>query len=402
MIDATGEGDYVDADDSFGRYVESSLSTSQDKMQGALPEISWSGENRKDVLLARSEEVVVPELNQRFGQYGFSFEETGVGDAIIAYAPDIKDKEGNIIEKGATKEFNLDAWFDSSNVEETEALKKWMYENKPKQEEIDAIEEKELAIFDAEDMSDRFALIEKENLQLDEAYKELEKDTRAYERLSFRKRQGEILGEAEINFMSDYESNRSQFQIQLENYTEKKKELDQLAGEYTAMKAEKGYWGVGAFYNAAMDGFARIAADNANVGIDLMSLIAPSVMTDPLSRGALEQEYYDKIKLDMDATRSGTPYFKIKKDGTRIVATQDDIALFNRQQKQGYKPKDGEETDFWIEKTSWEEIDNEAKAYALDKVKKDVKYGYKDDEGCLLYTSPSPRDRQKSRMPSSA
>ena len=25
-----------------------------------------------------------------------------------------------------------------------------------------------------------------------------------------------------------------------------------------------------------------------------------------------------------------------------------------------------------------------------------------DDEGCLLYTSPSPRDRQKSRMPSSA
>ena len=24
------------------------------------------------------------------------------------------------------------------------------------------------------------------------------------------------------------------------------------------------------------------------------------------------------------------------------------------------------------------------------------------EEGCLLYTSPSPRDRQKSRMPSSA
>ena len=24
------------------------------------------------------------------------------------------------------------------------------------------------------------------------------------------------------------------------------------------------------------------------------------------------------------------------------------------------------------------------------------------DKGCLLYTSPSPRDRQKSRMPSSA
>ena len=28
--------------------------------------------------------------------------------------------------------------------------------------------------------------------------------------------------------------------------------------------------------------------------------------------------------------------------------------------------------------------------------------GYKDNLACLLYTSPSPRDRQKSRMPSSA
>ena len=27
---------------------------------------------------------------------------------------------------------------------------------------------------------------------------------------------------------------------------------------------------------------------------------------------------------------------------------------------------------------------------------------WRDDQACLLYTSPSPRDRQKSRMPSSA
>ena len=31
-----------------------------------------------------------------------------------------------------------------------------------------------------------------------------------------------------------------------------------------------------------------------------------------------------------------------------------------------------------------------------------VKAKIQDKEGCLLYTSPSPRDRQKSRMPSSA
>ena len=32
----------------------------------------------------------------------------------------------------------------------------------------------------------------------------------------------------------------------------------------------------------------------------------------------------------------------------------------------------------------------------------DVETPFKTNEACLLYTSPSPRDRQKSRMPSSA
>ena len=35
-------------------------------------------------------------------------------------------------------------------------------------------------------------------------------------------------------------------------------------------------------------------------------------------------------------------------------------------------------------------------------VKRQEVMGLVGDNGCLLYTSPSPRDRQKSRMPSSA
>ena len=34
--------------------------------------------------------------------------------------------------------------------------------------------------------------------------------------------------------------------------------------------------------------------------------------------------------------------------------------------------------------------------------RRDTDYNYSDNSTCLLYTSPSPRDRQKSRMPSSA
>src|SRR5674476_1526265 len=40
-------------------------------------------------------------------------------------------------------------------------------------------------------------------------------------------------------------------------------------------------------------------------------------------------------------------------------------------------------------------------AYRLQLQTVEVK-GFKSDQTCLLYTSPSPRDRQKSRMPSSA
>ena len=46
------------------------------------------------------------------------------------------------------------------------------------------------------------------------------------------------------------------------------------------------------------------------------------------------------------------------------------------------------------------QLDEQAKAFiVLDRGRKTAPQLY---YGCLLYTSPSPRDRQKSRMPSSA
>ena len=39
---------------------------------------------------------------------------------------------------------------------------------------------------------------------------------------------------------------------------------------------------------------------------------------------------------------------------------------------------------------------------ALDMIKAEIRFEFRLYSGCLLYTSPSPRDRQKSRMPSSA
>ena len=44
----------------------------------------------------------------------------------------------------------------------------------------------------------------------------------------------------------------------------------------------------------------------------------------------------------------------------------------------------------------------EAKALQSIKIDATIKCDNYESVGCLLYTSPSPRDRQKSRMPSSA
>ena len=38
----------------------------------------------------------------------------------------------------------------------------------------------------------------------------------------------------------------------------------------------------------------------------------------------------------------------------------------------------------------------------VDWLIENIGIAFRDDPACLLYTSPSPRDRQKSRMPSSA
>ena len=51
--------------------------------------------------------------------------------------------------------------------------------------------------------------------------------------------------------------------------------------------------------------------------------------------------------------------------------------------------------------------DNEEKKITASKIEKDELYLYSlrkmaDNNICLLYTSPSPRDRTRSRMPSSA
>ena len=58
-----------------------------------------------------------------------------------------------------------------------------------------------------------------------------------------------------------------------------------------------------------------------------------------------------------------------------------------KKKKQGYKDRKDESIAMRIKKK---------------RTKKQLRASANESYGCLLYTSPSPRDRQKSRMPSSA
>ena len=62
-------------------------------------------------------------------------------------------------------------------------------------------------------------------------------------------------------------------------------------------------------------------------------------------------------------------------------------------------PEEGEEYYSQVEPSSKMILEKEG---SLDKIIILATKESKNDETCLLYTSPSPRDRQKSRMPSSA
>ena len=71
-------------------------------------------------LIGREEEEVVPMLNKEYGKYGFTFEEAGVGDAMIVTS----SKDG-----AETLQIDLDPFTSGEEVLESYKLKKYLKEN---------------------------------------------------------------------------------------------------------------------------------------------------------------------------------------------------------------------------------------------------------------------------------
>ena len=89
----------------------------------------------------------------------------------------------------------------------------------------------------------------------------------------------------------------------------------------------------------------------------------------------------------------------LKKDRDRLVSSQDLKAIVQRifdhkeASKARIKSKLDNQNNSYINSLTFDDLDMD-KVFHIDSIEKLCI--------CLLYTSPSPRDRQKSRMPSSA
>ena len=119
------------------------------------------------------------------------------------------------------------------------------------------------------------------------------------------------------------------------------------------------------------------------------------------ARAALDGAKTDKSKLEQDIKDQGNP----KKDNTAASGTYEtdkykNVAEPSFLKDDGRTPDTKKNEAASAAKTAYDEALD-----AAEKVKADdyaTQKAVDDAKACLLYTSPSPRDRQKSRMPSSA
>lgn len=225
-------------------------------------------------LIDYEEEYVVPKMNYEFGQYGFTFEQTGIG------SDGMNVKAAN----GKTLYVNLDPWW--GEADEAKKLKKFLEENKQNVSSLNR---------NAEVRYQEEVKVKNEN-EIRAAVKKMDEEAKAWERqvvqaLALKESQERIYNEkfknvsiAKINanpqLKAEYDSwnegNLTQQEhikalAKQEEYLKSKgQKLDRLVGQYSDMKSEQGTW-AGGIWNALLNGAASMSSGVANVGIDIMT-----------------------------------------------------------------------------------------------------------------------------------
>lgn len=363
----------------------------------------------------REEESVVPELQYRFKDYGFEFDESGLGDMLTVTAPN-----------GEIGEFNLDSSEDAN--EESLKLKSFLIKNRGS-EDVEAIkriearqayetqrfmnqEQVELA---TKSLNDDMDVLVSEEKDLYNVYQEISKYGEKFEGLT----QGDLDDNPELK--ADYDSYKArvdEFQSMSDvlknkrgDLIDRRWDLTQSVGAYFDMKKEQGEFS-SALYNQFLLGIGDVAATGgdimieASIGMSDYGEVSPSVYTEMMLEQALSdkrisKEDYDRLsgmlesevkpatdsKLDLDEfekeqerlrllARGDYEETKKAKGDKRYeeMVSQSDLVL--KELKGLLKEEAGEEVlGGGVIKTTTEGVYDDIESSVKDKLKKKRKYG---------------------------
>jgi hypothetical protein len=306
----------------------------------------------------REEESVVPELQYRFKDYGFEFDESGTGDMLTVTAPN-----------GEIGEFNLDSSEDAG--EESLKLKSFLIKNRGS-EDVEAIkriearqayetqrfmnqEQVELA---TKSLNDDMDVLVSEEKDLYNVYQEISEYGKKFEGLT----QGDLDDNPELK--ADYDSYKArvdEFQSMSDvlknkrgDLIDRRWDLTQSVGAYFDMKKEQGEFS-SALYNEFLLGIGDVAATGgeimieASIGMSDYGVVSPSVYTEMMLEQALSdkrisKEDYDRLSGMLES--EAKPATDSKLDLEESVITPTDDFVWSDKTKEIVQPLTEKEDEF--------------------------------------------------------
>ena len=218
-------------------------------------------------LIEKNEEFVVPKLQYEYGQYGFKFEQTGMGDAMTVTAQNKK-----------VLYVDLDPWSGSSSKESANELKKFLRENKTtdgankakqrvqsQDEVLRAVRVLNDQVKYFEDRVEKFSILKsKYEKQYEDEFKgvppsEIQNNPELLDKLN--------VWSAEYQKIIDKGNNLNNIDKTLRY---KGAKLDRLTGEYARMQSKQGTLFQG-MTKEFMKNFAGSSAEMASETIDLVT-----------------------------------------------------------------------------------------------------------------------------------
>lgn len=198
-------------------------------------------------LTSKEEEFTVPQLNYQFKDFGFTFEETGLGDAVSVTAPNGKK---TIISLGKTADRDLQKFL-KDNANQYDKLSK----------SITNQENYNKTFTDQKEIESSFVKIQQDQNDFTQSVQELYKIPKDSE---------------------EYKVKLAELQKKQTQIEGSKKDLNKSVGKYVAMKSTQGETSE-YLYNQLLEGLTGAASGTAGLMIDAF---APSNMTDAEKKAA--------------------------------------------------------------------------------------------------------------------